>query len=284
MLPSESTFAALNTAPKVTCFDFRHVARTSKGECIPSEKTSLGFYYAGGVREHCPNNFYYLRPATIAAAAYANLRPAHAVCRAIDSRVQFDTTLVVHLRSGDLWNGHGGYGQPPFAYFLAAWAHSNLPRLHIVTENVYNPVVKLFHLLSSHITRMTGTQSITIQSASWKQDINTLMCARHVIFSRSTINTVLRTNWDLRTIYEPSTDSSGAFAEPLAETWIGSCQTAYYVASAPWRNPWDASHEQLLELAVKSWNESASDAVKFRRYRVGCLFNSTDRSWWKHHF
>ena len=269
-LPVASYFAG---SPRSVCFDFRHMQRASQGECPPERRDSSQFYFAVDIRRHCPTQFWYLRQATEAAVAYANVQPSAKACHLRNWRLDVAFTLVAHVRSGDIFESgsHAEYGQPPLTFYLKAWEHSGLPRLLMIAKDAQNPVVQVARQLQGHITRWTASasrlHSLEVQHSSWEEDLGTLLCAQHVVLSRSSINTLLLTSPNLHSAYAPTV--------PRADVWTGSCQTKYFATAAPYAKKWMGSDAQLLDLVVAPWNGTGVRELAFRRHRVGCLWNHT---------
>ncbi len=97
-------------------------------------------------------------------------------------------TVVVHIRSGDLFAGEGahpGYVQPPLAYYIAALEHAAaqhpVRRVIIVHEDRANPCVDA---LEAQLAS-TGTPS-TMQSGTLREDTATIFAARRLIVGYGT--------------------------------------------------------------------------------------------------
>ena len=99
-------------------------------------------------------------------------------------------TVVIHIRSGDLFEveGHGshpGYVQPPLAYYIAALDHAAaqhpVERVILVHEDRANPCVDA---LEAHLAS-TGTPC-TMQSGTLRDDTATIFAARRLIAGHGT--------------------------------------------------------------------------------------------------
>lgn len=99
-------------------------------------------------------------------------------------------TVVIHIRSGDLFEvegrgGHPGYVQPPLAYYVACLDHAAaqhpVERVIIVHEDRRNPCVDALeaHLASSGIP-------CTMQSGTLRDDTATIFAARRLIAGHGT--------------------------------------------------------------------------------------------------
>lgn len=105
--------------------------------------------------------------------------------------------LVAHIRQGDVYKAnfssevHAGYGQPPFAFYLAGFNFARWSQIVVVAQptNDTNPVWDQLHILDA-----SGfvKYPIKFQADTWSEDFKTLMCATNVITSRSTLNEVLK--------------------------------------------------------------------------------------------
>jgi hypothetical protein len=136
--------------------------------------------------------------------------------------LQQDSTLVMHIRSGDLFTDwkdgeriftHKGYnsdmshrGQPPLAFYLRAMAHA-LPAppeppgvVYLVTSpDLANPVVKLLkHQAQLHALRY---KLVVSASSSLQDDLKLLLCARNLVLAASSMGTLFMDGPRLRKTY-----------------------------------------------------------------------------------
>ncbi|MES2710077.1 MAG: hypothetical protein V4653_00705 [Pseudomonadota bacterium] len=97
-------------------------------------------------------------------------------------------TVVVHIRSGDVFEGvggHVGYVQPPLSYYVAALEHAASERLVerviIVHEDRANPTIDALeaHLLAAGIP-------CTMQSGTLREDTAAIFGARRIISGHGT--------------------------------------------------------------------------------------------------
>ena len=257
-----------------TCFSFGHVPRVTltsdgaagpKDACQPSRKSSYNYFQDGGVVA-CPSVQYYWRPTLLALLSYLDLERALPACSSF--AIDFDRTLVAHVRSGDIFAAktHADYGQPPLAYYLSAWADSGLSDLHIVTESYrMSPVARLLRLLQA--TSVGGTR-VRVQAGGaddFRRDLGTLMCARHLTVARSSMTTVLLTNRRLRTVYSSAPLGTRVEGTPV---WSASCRTRVRVAQGVHREAvWRATDAQKLALLQDQWDQR----IPFVDAPVQCL-------------
>lgn len=86
-----------------------------------------------------------------------------------------DDTLVIHIRSGDIFNpgAHSFYVQPPFAFYKKVVEDFAFKKLHILTESdMRNPCI---HLLQ------TEYPNVKIQASSLAQDVSVILQAKHFL-------------------------------------------------------------------------------------------------------
>jgi hypothetical protein len=86
-----------------------------------------------------------------------------------------DDTLVIHIRSGDIFNpgAHGFYVQPPFAFYKKVIEDFGFKKLYILTESdMRNPCI---HLLQ------TEYPTVKIQSSSLAEDVSVILQAKHFL-------------------------------------------------------------------------------------------------------
>ena len=218
------------------------------------------------------NHFYYNELASCHSAAE---RRAEAQLAALEYAQRFGalrcatplphTTLVAHVRSGDgvaAHQAHLDYGQPPVAYYLAAWRASGLPRLLVVTQDAHCAVARALRALGTSLSL-----SLTVQtSASFADDLRPLVCARHVVLSHSTLSTLLLGA-------NPHLLSAYSYRPQPPNIWLASCRTRYYFATGvPREQHWTGSAEQQLEAVVAGGFEPI---VFQRAQRSWCLSNVT---------
>lgn len=104
-----------------------------------------------------------------------------------------EDSLVAHIRGGDLFPANHSrappnYEQPVEAFYLRAFTFKPWREILVLTEpntGTYNPVYK--HL---EVLKATGFARIpiTIQAGNWSEDIRTLLCAKNVAVSRSSLS------------------------------------------------------------------------------------------------
>lgn len=251
-----------------TCFDFRHLPRVAEQPCAPTAGSSSSFFL-NGVKKWCPSDFYYLRPATLAAIEYAAIHPLR--CPPAS-----EGALVAHVRSGDQFRPpskpgeapvHAAYAQPPLAYYLDAWRASGQPSLVVVAEDDANPVVRLLRLLSRsvgaahhsghgradgghhpHHDPSGGASSSrrlldsTFESGSSRRNKSEVARAIRLEVNNS-FETDLRTVLCATHLATPVSSLQTLFATSLRlrqlylprapghDLWLGSCQTEAYVAT-----------------------------------------------------
>jgi hypothetical protein len=86
-----------------------------------------------------------------------------------------DKTLVIHIRSGDIFNpgAHSFYVQPPFAFYKKVIEDFGFQKLHILTESdMRNPCI---HLLQ------TEYPNVKIQASSLAEDVGVILQAQHFL-------------------------------------------------------------------------------------------------------
>lgn len=285
------------------CTSFRRVPRVAPAArgrfdpCAPMAQAGWDYFpWANFESAHgqsgtlgvCPSKAHYWRPAMLALLSYVNLYASLPPCSA--SKVDFDDTLVVHVRSGDLFKSHKGHpdhgaseawseagsaapkkreyapssSQPPLAFVLGAWADSRRRNLLVVTESADSPVVKMLRLLEGTVV---GGGRLRVQAggeSDFRTDLGTLMCARHLALSKSSMNLLLLTNPRLETVYT---------SYPLGEweqtpIWSASCGTAVRVArNLSMISVWTDSAAQRLEMAQGHWEAR----VEFDDAKLHCL-------------
>ncbi|KAG5189555.1 hypothetical protein JKP88DRAFT_206079 [Tribonema minus] len=113
-----------------------------------------------------------------------------------------DDELVVHLRSGDIWSEkpHKRYGQPPLSSYAAVLAHRSWKKILIVTEPTPELLRHPFAAILPAMVRQTVAD--TVQILDFTSDLRTLLCARALVASHSTLTTMyLMHNQRLQSLY-----------------------------------------------------------------------------------
>ena len=171
-------------APKPRCFSFASLANRS-GACdanVSRRQSTMGFVYAGHalLPLHCRSAAWSLDAAFAAALSYTGYGN-----RTCPSKALLNDTLVVQLRSGDLFRRYSphwyGYQQPPLAFYLAAWRASGMANMRVVCEDLTSPVAQSLRMLSLH---HFGSR-ITFQTGAFADALDTLRCAPHLAVSNS---------------------------------------------------------------------------------------------------
>ena len=91
-------------------------------------------------------------------------------------------TLVIHLRSGDVFAANIGEGwfQPPLSFYQKTIEHANCQKIVLVSES---------HNLNPCATRLLqeyqGILDIRLQCGSLNDDINTILSANNLVLSKS---------------------------------------------------------------------------------------------------
>eukprot|EP00963_Diacronema_lutheri_P012648 scaffold1873_cov394-Pavlova_lutheri.AAC.4 len=105
--------------------------------------------------------------------------------------------LVAHVRNGDAFRQnyssdvHRSYWQPPLSYYLAAVSFSSPSLTMVVGEDTLdaNPVWIMMKRLQAANVLSTRLQ---FQSATIKEDIRVMLCARNLVESRSSLSIITR--------------------------------------------------------------------------------------------
>lgn len=102
--------------------------------------------------------------------------------------------LVIHLRQGDVYRQvpppPRRYGQPSASYYLSIIAFVQPQQILFVSEAKNpGPIMTLFQLLK---TFNYTVPEIKFQSTSFREDLRTLMCARRLVESRSSLMHLVR--------------------------------------------------------------------------------------------
>jgi hypothetical protein len=139
-----------------------------------------------------------------------------------------DDELVFHVRSGDIFSKSGGakgYRQPPLCFYTESFKISKCPKMRIVTEkDRRNPAI-------AKLKEIYG-EKCEIQTASLKQDISTMLTAKHFGLAKSTLSHALANYSDThKFLYNPF------FKSPIREG-----ATSYhfkfpnYIPAGKWKN------------------------------------------------
>jgi len=120
-------------------------------------------------------------------------------------------TLIVHLRSGDVFrplNPNPNYGQPPLTYYEQIFSYKNWSHIHFITSphkpQLMNPIFTYFNKYHNPYINSTWSSSLkhhseasTIIRTSFQVtnnltfDLNTMLCAKYFVTSRSTLSQLI---------------------------------------------------------------------------------------------
>lgn len=128
-----------------------------------------------------------------------------------------DNTLVIHIRSGDIFNdgAHGFYLQPPYSFYKKIITENNYTKIHIITEaDLRNPAIQM--ICQEH-------PSTIVQTSDLIHDCSVILQARHFLcnsqgsfghmlslMSKNITNLYLPYYLDPKTVFE-QTDLVGGF-------------------------------------------------------------------------
>lgn len=105
-----------------------------------------------------------------------------------------DDTLVVHLRQGVAFQHdapvHPLYGQPPLSFYFAIISFTKPQVILLISESdTIGPIWAAFRLFAKH---QFAEVTIKFQSSTFREDFRTMICARQLVESRSSLTQVLR--------------------------------------------------------------------------------------------
>lgn len=104
--------------------------------------------------------------------------------------------LVIHIRSGDLFNNIKCFSTslPPFYYYDTILSNNNFDNIYIIAEDNKNPVIQ--KLCKKY-------PNIKFEIQSLEKDIKILLSSANVIFSIGTFLNLLVFSENIRTVYFP---------------------------------------------------------------------------------
>lgn len=93
-------------------------------------------------------------------------------------------TLVVHVRSGDAFSHrpHGAMGQPPLAFYEKVMESEKPRKIHLVYENLANPVIPKIR----NLAELRGIQCVA-SSGSFTEDLAILLSAKTLVTGGGTL-------------------------------------------------------------------------------------------------
>jgi hypothetical protein len=125
-----------------------------------------------------------------------------------DDHLINDETLVIHMRSGDVFGDDlseipKGYIQPPLSYYLEIINKFGIKDIVIVTDNLRNPCIKQLKELMP---------DLKIQTSNLLDDMSTIMSARNLIVGQSSFSLCLGLASDkIKRIFIPQFDITNWF-------------------------------------------------------------------------
>ena len=174
--------------------------------------------------------------------------------------------LVIHIRSGDIFQGEDGQGgsqsggslyvQPPLAFYLMAVASVFLTRpghVVIVAENSLNPVI---YPLADALHQNGHAVSLRLNH-DLKSDLEILLAARSAVYANGTIGVaVALLSYEIADGYFFRTDSTGTphdvdyFLNGWLRKHFVEDQAGSYIPIGCWRN--DAGQRSLMTTLAQS--------------------------------
>jgi len=127
-----------------------------------------------------------------------------------------DDTIVIHIRSGDIFNNnpHPGYIPPPLSYYVNILNNNTYNKIIIIAEDTKNPVIDA--LLKLYPNSYYNKNSL-------EDDIKIILGATHIIKSIGTfIPSLLMLSNNINKIY-----STSMYHNELIN---------YYLHNKPWKN------------------------------------------------
>jgi hypothetical protein len=144
--------------------------------------------------------------------------------------------LVIHIRSGDIFNAggeHGAYLTPPFSYYAHIIEKNHYETIYLIAEDTKNPCIR--KLLEAY-----PNIKFTIQTL--EKDVQIVLAAVNIVMSIGTfLPELLYLSNNIRTIYHPS-----YFKYSNPDCITHSIELGeYYKAMFPWKNA-PAQNEYML--------------------------------------
>lgn len=105
-----------------------------------------------------------------------------------------ENSVFIHLREGDIFKDnfnsdvHHGYGQPPLSYYLHALAFSQWDKVIVVTQPGNPGPIRKAMIVLNNTQTFSLYGRIYTQMGSWREDLNTLLCASNLIMSKTTLD------------------------------------------------------------------------------------------------
>lgn len=190
-------------------------AYTNKDDYTPPKNCSTGinhtFFYIPSVMSlpKCQYDEY----SALQYFMFGNDMPYGCISRNVRCANDLDRTLVVHLRSGDIFSDKPKtaihlYRQPPVEYYRTIFQSRKWKKIILVTSieetSNYNPVWTYFQNVRN-IRAAIGNNYTVFKfqmSSSLDEDMRTLWCARYFVASSSTLsNMILQTGPFLREVF-----------------------------------------------------------------------------------
>ena len=186
--------------------------RGEDSDCLPCEQKFVAdarsFFYLSSPSKLKTTTFKYLSidnatdvpmDAEVENKLWTCMRQYLGICvegMCYDHPASQEGVLVVHLRQGDIYKPdysgqvHWAYQQPPLAYYYSIINFTNPDKVIFVGEDVnHGPVWDAFEDLQSFgMTKF----AIEFQSTHLWEDLDTMLCARNLVESKSTLMTVAR--------------------------------------------------------------------------------------------
>jgi len=152
-----------------------------------------------------------------------------------------DDTLVIHIRSGDIFGGwtHKNYVQPPLSYYKKIISeHTNDDVLILTQEDRKNPCIDAL---------LSWNDNIRIQTGTLRQDMTSMLSARNLVIGFGTFGWMLALlSKDIDSLYTPETNQdlfSSYFEESPFE--IKRYKFEDYIKIGEWENTEEQRHMMI---------------------------------------
>jgi hypothetical protein len=173
-------------------------------------KDNFNFYYKSKIKQISSDAFETNNEETI------NILLKAFIIKENDIKKLDDDTIVIHIRSGDIFNNnpHPGYIPPPLAYYVNILNNNKFNKIIIISEDTKNPVID--ELLKLYPNSCYKKNSL-------EDDIKIILGATYIIESVGTfISSLLMLSNNIKQIY-----STSMYNMKLIN---------YYLLNKPWKN------------------------------------------------
>lgn len=184
-----------------------------------------------------------------------------------------DGSLVIHIRSGDIFNrkikNTRMFGQPPLQFYILSILKKNWDNVSIITNNSWgdsNPVYSALKSLGK--SGILGRNVEFFNSRSLYDDVKSMICADGVVIARSSLSFLTLAHTKANSLFIPSTCGTGTYhRKSNPNTFPTPDNTTFLVEEKPYSDVYGIEFGVSSDYSVfKGWENTDEQYVEMLVY------------------